>query len=273
VAGKWVALKPNFNSADDFPGSTHNDTLNTLVRLLKGFGANRITVADRSGMGDAGRVMRRKGVLEMANAIGFETFPLVNLPAEQWSHVTHRDLHWQQGFYLGRVFQDVDAIVQTCCLKTHRYGGHFTMSLKNSVGMVAKNVPGIEHDFMQELHGSSFQRHMIAELNLAYTPVLIVMDAIDCFTSRGPDVGPTARPNVILASTDRVALDALGVAILRDEGTTPQVSQGPIFGLEQIARAVELGIGVESPSRIEIVTDDAQSARYGEQLRRILEAV
>ncbi len=79
-----------------------------------------------------------------------------------------------------------------------------------------------------------------------------------------------AQPNVILAATDRVALDAVGVAILREKGTTPEVSQGPIFGLEQIARAAELGIGVDAPERIEIVTDDPESGQYAETLREIL---
>ena len=69
-----------------------------------------------------------------------------------------------------------DGVVQTCCLKTHRYGGHFTMSLKNTVGLVAKRVPGESYDYMTELHGSPHQRLMIAEANAAYTPDLIVLD-------------------------------------------------------------------------------------------------
>ncbi len=35
VAGKRVILKPNFNSADEPPGSTHNDTLTNLILQLK----------------------------------------------------------------------------------------------------------------------------------------------------------------------------------------------------------------------------------------------
>ena len=31
VSGKSVILKPNFNTADPAPGSTHNDTLRALV--------------------------------------------------------------------------------------------------------------------------------------------------------------------------------------------------------------------------------------------------
>src|SRR5574342_754203 len=52
LAGKRVLLKPNFNSADPAPASTHPDTLRALVESLKEMGASAITVADRSGMGD-----------------------------------------------------------------------------------------------------------------------------------------------------------------------------------------------------------------------------
>ena len=270
VSAKWIAVKPNYNSADPFPGSTHPKTLEALVRILREQGSGRITVADRSGMGDSREVMEHKGVLLQAQALDFEALPLQDLPPEGWHSVQHPDLHWSQGFHLASVFREADAIVQTCCLKTHRFGGHFTLSLKNTVGMVAKTVPNNGHNFMRELHTSPHQRRMIAELNLSYEPVLVVMDAVQCFVDRGPDTGTVAQPNAILAATDRIALDAVGVAILREKGTTPDVSQGPIFGLEQIARAAELGIGVDAPERVEIVTDDPESGRYAETLREIL---
>ncbi|UCF40170.1 MAG: DUF362 domain-containing protein, partial [Gemmatimonadota bacterium] len=69
LAGRWVVLKPNFNSADPFPGSTHPETLGFLARYLKELGAERVSVADRSGMGDTQRVMREKGVLDQAEAL------------------------------------------------------------------------------------------------------------------------------------------------------------------------------------------------------------
>ncbi|MCH8067937.1 MAG: hypothetical protein IID16_01500 [Candidatus Marinimicrobia bacterium] len=43
-----------------------------------------------------------------------------------------------------------------------------------------------------------------------------------------------------------------------------------IFEQGQIARAVELGLGVTRPEEIEIVTDDEDSRMYAEQLREIL---
>ncbi len=43
-----------------------------------------------------------------------------------------------------------------------------------------------------------------------------------------------------------------------------------VFELEQIARAVELGIGVGSPGQIEIVTPGGDSEAYAEKLTGIL---
>src|SRR5215467_5053425 len=50
LRGKDIFIKPNFNSADAPPGSTHQDTLAAVVRALKTMGAGPLTVGDRSGM-------------------------------------------------------------------------------------------------------------------------------------------------------------------------------------------------------------------------------
>jgi len=160
--------------------------------------------------------------------------------------------------------------VQTCNLKTHRYGGHFTLSLKNSVGFAAKRTRAGGYDYMSELHSSPYQRQMIAEINTAYAPALIVMDGVEAFVNGGPDRGKKVQAQVVLAGTDRVAMDALGVAILRLFGTTREVSRGKIFEQEQIARAVELGLGVDSPAKIELVTGDADSEAYATRIRGVL---
>jgi uncharacterized protein (DUF362 family) len=68
-----------------------------------------------------------------------------------------------------------------------------------------------------------------------------------------------------------VAIDAVGVALLRYFGTTREVSRGPIFEQEQIARAVELGLGVGSPAQIELVTDDQASADFAEEIMGVLQ--
>jgi uncharacterized protein (DUF362 family) len=272
VRGKSLFIKPNFNSADPFPGSTHPDTLLALGKSLQAMGADHLTVGDRSGMGDTRAVMQSKGVFAMADELGWSTLVLDELGADDWTLMQPDSSHWRYGFALPRLVLAKEGVVQTCCLKTHRFGGQFTLSLKNSVGLAARWIPGEGHDYMNELHGSANQRRMIAEINTAYQPDLILMDAMQAFIDGGPDRGTRVAPGLILAATDRVALDAVGVAILRWYGTTPDVARGPIFEQEQIARAAKLGLGVSSPSEIGLITPDEKSAAFAAPLKDLLAA-
>ena len=111
---------------------------------------------------------------------------------------------------------------------------------------------------------------MIAELNTAYAPDLVILDALDAFIDGGPESGTLVHPGLILAGTDRVAIDAVGVAILRYFGTTPEVQRGPIFAQAQLERAVSLGLGVDHPNKIDLITDGPDSDDFAETLRSIL---
>ena len=269
--GRDVFVKPNLNSADPAPGSTHPEILAALMRKLAALGAGPLTVGDRSGMGDTRDVMVKTQVFRIAKDLGAKAVVFDELGADDWELIELPQSHWAQGFALPRMVRTAGAVVQICCLKTHRYGGHFTLSLKNSVGLAAKRVPGNPHDFMRELHSSPQQRRMIAEINAAYRPALVVLDGVEAFVTGGPDHGKRVDAEVVLAGTDRVAIDAVGVALLRHFGTTPEVSRGKIFAQEQIARAVELGLGVAGPGAIELVTADRDSADYAKRIRAILD--
>jgi uncharacterized protein (DUF362 family) len=271
VRGKAVVLKPNFNTADPAPGSTHIDTLSALITMLKELGATKITLAERSGPGDTSRkIMERKGVLRLASELGFDIVNLQEMDRDGWVLFHPKDSHWKDGFLFPRVYREAESIVQTCCLKTHQFGGHFTLSLKCSVGMLPPGLGSGEFPYMNELHSSKFQRQMIAEINTAYLPDLIVMDGVEAFVDGGPHVGTRARAEVMLGSSDRVAIDAVGVAILRMLGTTPEVSRGKIFEQDQIKRAAELGLGVTSADQIELVTGDRASEDYAKKVKEFL---
>jgi len=273
VKGKAVVLKPNFNTADPAPGSTHNDTLRSLILKLQEMGASKITLAERSGPSDTTQhIMETKGILHMAKELGFDILNLQEMDRDGWVLVKPEDSHWENGFLFPKIYQEAESIVQTCCLKTHQFGGHFTLSLKCSVGMVPPGLRGdTEYPYMGELHRSPNQRQMIAEINTAYSPDLIVLDGVEAFVEGGPHIGKRVNANVIIAGTDRIAIDAVGVAVLRMLGTTPEVSQGKIFKQDQIARAVELGLGVKSPEQIELVTGDTESEELAGKIKEILQ--
>ena len=123
---------------------------------------------------------------------------------------------------------------------------------------------------MGELHSSKDQRKMIAEINAVYKPDLIIMDGLISFVDRGPMEGTRKEANVFVAGTDKVAIDAVGVALLRILGTTPEVTNGSIFDQEQIKRAVELQIGITSPDQIDFVTDSEESGKLVAKIKEKL---
>jgi len=97
------------------------------------------------------------------------------------------------------------------------------------------------------------------------------MDAMEAFVEAGPMTGKRKRADLFVAGTDRIAIDAVGLAILKDLGSTTEIMNNPIFEQEQIARAVEMGLGVASPDNIELIVEDADSANYAKTIRTILD--
>jgi uncharacterized protein (DUF362 family) len=195
---------------------------------------------------------------------------LDDLNKDGWVKFERDQTHWLKGFYLAKLFLDADKVVQTCCLKTHRFGGHFTLSLKNSVGLVAKKVPGGVYDYMWELHGSPFQRQMIAEINSNYKVDFVLMDGIKAFVTGGPESGRVVEPNLLLASRDRVAIDAVGVAVLKLYGARGKVGEAAVFEQDQLKRAAELGFGVKSPEEIKLTALNSESQTEVKRIERVL---
>jgi len=120
------------------------------------------------------------------------------------------------------------------------------------------------------MHRSPDMRRMIAELNQGFTPQFIVMDGVETFVDGGPTRGTLKPGNVVVAGTDRVAVDAVGLAILKELGANDAIMGTPIFKQEQVARAVEIGLGVSGPDQIELVSDDDEGKAYTTTLKEIL---
>jgi uncharacterized protein (DUF362 family) len=136
--------------------------------------------------------------------------------------------------------------------------------------MVAKYVPGDPFNYMRDLHTSPHMQPMIAEINTVYQPTLVLMDGVEAFVDGGPDSGKKVAANVILASTDRIAIDVVALGMLRSLGTTDRVTQGSIWQLEQIRKAVELGLGVSTSEQIELVTADSASQKIADRIRQYI---
>lgn len=264
---RHVLIKPNFNTADVCPGSTHNDTLKALIEKIWAMGAKTVSLGERS-YPPTRTVMEQKGVLPLLSELDVRVIDFDALAAQDWVRVDVKGSHWKDGFRVARPILEAECLVSTCCLKTHQYGGVFTLSLKLHVGVVPTARNGF--DYMRELHASPHQRRLIAEINAPFKTHLVVLDGIDAFVDGGPMDGKRAKGNVFLATADRVAADAVGLAVLKHLGSNERIMRTRIFDQEQIARAVELGIGAGSPADIDLVVANASSREYRDDVAAIL---
>ena len=265
--GKDVLVKPNFNTADLTPGSTHNDTLIGLVEKVWEMGAKSISLGERS-YPPTREVMEAKGILPLLGKKDVRVINFDDLKEKDWLEFRPKKSHWVDGFRVARPILESECLISTGCLKTHQYGGIFTLSMKLHVGVVPTSRHG--YDYMRQLHSSPHQRKMIAEINEPFKPQLVILDGVEAFVDGGPATGKRAKGEVFLASTDRVAIDAVGVAILKLLGSNESIMKPKIFEQEQIARAVELGLGAASPSEIEVAAADENSHDLRDRAAAIL---
>jgi len=248
AAGRSVVMKPNFNSANPFPASTHDDTIRAVAQGLRNAGAGSMRLAESSGPSGTANVIAQKGTLALCEELGIEFVSIDELPDPEWETFDFGGMTWPGGLAIPKLFRGPDAVVLLPCCKTHAYGGHFTLSLKLAVGLTPRSR-------RNEMHNANNIRSWIADINYGFATDLVIMDALSAFITGGPDSGTQADPGLLLASSDRVAIDAVAVAVLHRAGAD-LLQSSKIFEQEQIARAVQLGLGATSPDEIELLGND-----------------
>jgi uncharacterized protein (DUF362 family) len=79
------------------------------------------------------------------------------------------------------------------------------------------------------------------------------MEGRTCFISGGPFSGEVRKPNLVLVSGDRVAMDVEAIKVIEGfEGSS--LKENP-WRYKQIQHAKALRIGVESEAEYSVVTD------------------
>jgi uncharacterized protein (DUF362 family) len=111
---------------------------------------------------------------------------------------------------------------------------------------------------------------MIAEINSNYNLDFVIMDGIKAFTRGGPDSGTTVESNLMLASRDRVAIDAVGVSILKLYGAKGKVGDAGVFEQDQLKRATELGFGVKSADEIMLTPINTEAQADIQRIESVL---
>ncbi|MFB0527371.1 MAG: DUF362 domain-containing protein [bacterium] len=248
-SGESVLIKPNVNSDYSHPGTTNPGVLFEVVNMVREKGPKRIIVADRSNpWWDTLKAMKKVGIYEAAVKGGAEVVVFGEGDYERVNPENSR--HWPNGFRIPKLVKQVDHIISLPVAKTHIIAD-FTMGIKNWVGL----IPPSDRDY---LHFKEDDRNyfgsMISEIHLARKPSFLVMDATRVFVSGGPSRGDLAEPNLVIASSDLVANDVTGLALLKTLGTIEEIQKKSVWDQPQIKRAVELALGINDPSEIILKT-------------------
>jgi uncharacterized protein (DUF362 family) len=250
--GDRITIKPNFNSGDPPPNSTDIPFLATLIRLLRDYGAGQIVVGEstRHPPTNARFEMQRTGVFDACRRAGAD---VVVFGDEHWTPVRTRGerFGWVE---VARPMLECDRLIYACCLKTH-WLTKFSMSLKLIVGAIRPR-------HRARLHFGGQIEARVAELASVVQPDLVLIDGRSAFVRGGPCYGVVRRPNVILASGDRIAADTAAIDVLR---RYPECSlTDDPWHYRQIREAVRLKLGIRGPDqRRSIAHDLRSSARSG----------
>jgi uncharacterized protein (DUF362 family) len=265
AAGRDVIIKPNYNSTYEFPATTHNDTLRIMVEQLRAANAGNIVLGESAGATTFSAqptqaVTRFKGTMNLVSELKID-FVSFDEPSVEWDTFNFDGMTWANGLAIPKLMRSDRVKILLPCCKTHTLAD-YTFSMKLAAGLPPRSRRGLVSDMHTDLH------EKVVDINKGFTPDLILMDALKCFIDGGPDSGTEASPGLIVAATDRVALDAVGVAILKAAGSTSGPIRGKIFETRQMKRAVAIKLGISTPDEIELVGNDQATLS---KLRSILD--
>jgi uncharacterized protein (DUF362 family) len=215
-------------------------------------------------------------------AVGLEDagkeFELLGLPGniEHWRKIKpEKAEHWPNGFELAELLFAVDHVINVPVIKTH-FQAWFTMSMKAFVGMSHHRTRREFHtsfkggDDLANQKASGSRRRLgpegrkedieevqplvnrVAELNLGITPSLNILDGTRSFVFGGPSQGDTAEPKLIIASRDRIAADATGVAVLKYLGTERRLQRFSVWENPFIQHGIKIGLGIDGVDKINL---------------------
>lgn len=242
--GSRIFVKINHLSPPSRPEEaivTHPAFTREVLLLLKEIGC-AITVGDdiQSKQKDGFLI---SGYRELCNNLGIR---LVNLKEIGFRRIDCEGEVLEKA-YISPLVLDADFIINLPKLKTHSFT-MFTGAVKNMYGIIPH---GLRSSFHRQFFKNELFSQMLVDIYSCALPHLNIMDAIVTMEGEGPSAGRPKKVDLILASLDAVALDAVASKIT---GLDPLQVLTTKFADER-----ELGIGLLE--KIEILGEKIQEVR------------
>ena len=203
--GERIVMKPNIliGTDPDKGVTTHPAVFRAVGKLLKDAGAN-VLYGDSPSFGKSEPNLRRSGIKEVGDKLGF-----IVADFDSGRPVSHKDALLVKQFVVANGVLDSDGLVSLPKFKTHGLV-RFTGAVKNQFGC----VPGLlKSQYHVKLSDPYDFATMLVDLNTLIKPRLYIMDGIVAMEGNGPRSGKLKWLNVLLLSSDPIALDATACRI------------------------------------------------------------
>ncbi|MCG8336272.1 MAG: DUF362 domain-containing protein [Proteobacteria bacterium] len=235
-----ILLKPNLLVAEHPKRcvTTHPSIFKAVAQLFIEAGA-RLVYGDSPAVGSPGRAAKKAGLQEVADELGIKLADFKNGRA-----VILNDALQNRQFTIANGALECDGIISLPKLKTHALE-RFTGCVKNQFGCVPGVLKGEFHFKIPDAH--QFGK-MLVDLNSYLNPRLYIMDGIQAMEGNGPRSGKPKQMNIILLSSDPIALDA---TVCRIVNVNPEIVPTIKFGKEA-------GSGTYLETDINLVGDDIE---------------
>jgi len=176
----------------------------------------------------------------------FRTEDMTWIPYQPQAKMLALDHIYPEGIHLPDYFFGKN-IVHLPTVKTHMYTTT-TGAMKNAFGGLLTKYRHYTHSWIHETLVD-----LLAIQKEIHPGIFAVMDGTTAGNGSGPRLMQPVVKNVILASADQVAIDAVAAKLM---GFDP-------LGIDYIRLAHERGLGVGDPREIELLGDDVAGENWG----------
>lgn len=194
-----ILLKPNLLIArgPERAVTTHPSVFRAVARAFQSAGAT-LTYGDSPGFGKPQTAAQKAGLLDIAREL--------NIALADFTHgetISFPDGKQNKQFTIACGARSADGIVSLPKMKSHGLT-RITGAIKNQFGC----IPGpLKAEFHARLPMAELFSQMLVDLNRLLKPRLYVMDGIVAMEGNGPQNGTPRAMNVLLLSSDPVAVD------------------------------------------------------------------
>lgn len=240
-SNEHILLKPNLLSADppEKCVTTHPEIFRAVAEIFKAH-ALKLTYGDSPAFNTPKAAATKSGIFAVGEALGLALSDFQNGEDVFFEHgIQNKKLRLAKGAL------ECDGIISLPKLKTHGFE-KMTGSIKNQFGCVPGTLKG---EFHVKVPDANDFAKMLVDINSYLKPRLFIMDGIMAMEGNGPRGGNPKKMNVILLSSDPVALDA---TVCRLVNLDPEFVPTTKYGSEA-------GLGTYNEKEIELVGDPIDS--------------